>query len=74
MRKVTAEKVREKYLTVSLSVSQSVCHSIRVFLFVCFIIITNKKKIYRNKDDNIHKSEGLKRWDRRTLNLVECQN
>ena len=28
----------------------------------------------RNKDDNIHKSEALKREDKRTLTLVECQN
>ena len=29
---------------------------------------------YINKDDNIHKSEALNRYDRRTLTLVECQN
>ena len=27
-----------------------------------------------NKDDNIDKLEALKRYDRRTLTLVECQN
>ena len=26
------------------------------------------------KDDNIHKSEALKRYNKRTLTLVECQN
>ncbi len=30
--------------------------------------------IYINKDDNIHKSEALKRYDKRTLTLEECHN
>ena len=25
-----------------------------------------------NKDDNIHKSKALRRWDKRTLTIVEC--
>ena len=29
---------------------------------------------YFNKDDNIHKSETLKRLDKRTLTLLECHN
>ena len=31
-------------------------------------------KNQNNKDDNIHKSEALKRCDRQTLTIVECQN
>ena len=31
-------------------------------------------ELFINKDDNIHKSEALKRHDRRTLTFVECQN
>ena len=27
-----------------------------------------------NKDGNIHKSDALNRYDKRTLTLVECQN
>ena len=27
-----------------------------------------------NKDDNIHKNEALKQYDRRTLTFVECEN
>ena len=36
-----------------------------------------KKKIVqrlKSKDDNIHESEALKRKDKQTLTLVECQN
>ena len=29
---------------------------------------------YFNKDDNIHKSEALKWYDRRTVTLVDYQN
>ena len=29
---------------------------------------------YWNKDDNIHKSEAMKRYGRQTLSLVECKN
>ena len=32
------------------------------------------ENLYENKDDNIHKSDALKRYDKRTLTLVECQN
>ena len=35
------------------------------------VILVLQKK---NKDDNTHKSEILKRYDRRTITLVECQN
>ena len=41
-------------------------------------IVNKYKKDIRhynfNKNDNIHKSEALKRKDKRTLSLVECQN
>ena len=36
--------------------------------------LKNNLRRIKNKDDNIHKSEALKRYDRRTLTLVECQN
>ncbi len=42
--------------------------------------MTNQKKyktingLLENKDDNIHKIEALKQYDRRTITLVECQN
>ena len=29
---------------------------------------------YSNKDDNIQKSDALKRYDRQTLTIVECEN
>ena len=29
--------------------------------------------MYLNRDDNIHKSEALKRKDKQTLTIVECQ-
>ena len=32
------------------------------------------ERMKKNKDDNIHKSEALKQYNRRTLTLVECQN
>ena len=33
-----------------------------------------KSECYKNKDDTIHKSKALKRWDKQTLTLKECQN
>ena len=33
-----------------------------------------KIKYCLNKDDNIHKSGALKRYDKRTLAIVKCQN
>ena len=32
-----------------------------------------QSKTNLNKNDNLQKSEALKRYDRRTLTLVECQ-
>ena len=39
-----------------------------------FAYIIRTTKLLENKDDNIHKSEALKREDKRTLTLLKCQN
>ena len=51
------------------------CHDVHdggVHIFIKNNCIFAKASL--NKDDNIHKSKALKRYDRRILTLVECQN
>ena len=50
----------------------NVDHCKRLQFIICYKL--NKYSFLVNKDDNFKKGEALKRFDKRTLTLGECQN